>query len=149
MDLFVKIRNGETLTLKVKPSSTIFEVKSQIEFIKEIPPKDQVLTLNGASLANDEKLFRTQIENSVLWLSYKSEEISVHLFKNSCIELETIRLKVQWTETIWQIKSLIVKKKDIPINAQNMYSIDFSNKTKIKNNYSYDMEKIQFYVELT
>ena len=121
MDLFVKIRNGETLTLKVKPSSTIFEVKSQIESVKEIPIKDQVLTLNGASLANDEKLFRTQIENSVLWLSYKSEEISVHLFKNSCIELETIRLKVQWTETIWQIKSLIAKKKDIPINAQNMY----------------------------
>ena len=109
------------MTLKVKPLSTIYEIKTQIESVKEIPIKDQVLTMNGASLANNEKLFRTQIENSVLWLSYKSEEISVHLFRNSCIELETIRLKVQWIETIWQIKSLIAKKKDIPINAQNMY----------------------------
>ena len=55
------------MTLKVKPLSTIYEIKTQIESVKEIPIKDQVVTMNGASLANDEKLFRTQIENSVLW----------------------------------------------------------------------------------
>ena len=121
LELVVKIRNGETLTLSVKPSSTIFEIKGQIYSIKEIPVDDQVLSLNGSDLKNDEKLSRNQIENSVLWLSHKSKEISIHLFENCSTKLETIKLNIKWSESICQIKSMISHKKGIPGHAQQIY----------------------------
>ena len=56
LDLTVKIRNGETLNLLVKPSFSIKEIKTQIESLKEIPEKDQILTLNGVILEDTNKL---------------------------------------------------------------------------------------------
>ena len=122
LELVVKMRNGETLNLSVKPSFTIFEIKGQIQSIKEIPPEDQVLSLNGSDLKNNEKLSRSQIENSVIWLSHKSKEISIHLFENSSTKFETIKLdNIEGTEFIWKIKRMISQKKDIPEHVQQMY----------------------------
>merc|ERR1712156_377905 len=104
LELVVKMRNRETLNLSVKPSFTIFEIKGQIQSIKEIHPEDQVLSLNGSDLNDNEKLSRSQIENSVIWLSHKSKEISIHLFENSSTKFETIKLdEIDGTEFIWEI----------------------------------------------
>ena len=122
LELVVKMRNGETLTLSVTPSFTIFEIKGQIQSIKEIHPEDQVLSLNGSDLNDNEKLSRSQIENSVIWLSHKSKEISIHLFENSSTKFETIKLdEIDGTEFIWKIKRMISQKKDIPEHVQQIY----------------------------
>ena len=121
IELFVKIRNGECLTLLVKPANTIGEIKTQIESLKEIQVNNQVLTLNGKNLENNAKLTRFEIENSVLWLSYNSKEISVHLFQDSSTKKETFKLEVNWTETIWKIMEKIAEKKKFPIKMQNLY----------------------------
>ena len=122
LELVIKMRNGETLTLSVKPSFTIFEVKGQIQSIKEIPVKDQVLSMNGSKLKNDEKLTRSQIENFIVWLSHKSEEISIHLFENCSTKFETIKLDhIDGTAFIWIIKYMISRKKGIPAQVQQLY----------------------------
>ena len=121
MELFVKIRNGECLNLSVKPAHTIGEIKTQIKSLKEIPVRKQVLTLNGKKLENDAKLSRFEIENSILWLSYNSKEISIHLFEDSSTKKETFKLEVDWTETIMEIMRKIVEKKKIPIQMLNLY----------------------------
>ena len=71
MELFVKIRNVETLTLSVYPTISINEIKEKIESLREIPTNDQILTLNGSDLEDDFKLSKIQIENSIIWLKYR------------------------------------------------------------------------------
>lgn len=121
LELFVKIRNGETLTLTVYPSISIYDIKIQIFALKEIDVDDQVLTLNGSILENDLKMSRNQIENSIVWLSYRQKEISIHIFEDSSTIKETIKLEIEWTEKISQIKSMIAEKKDIPKHVQHLY----------------------------
>ena len=121
LELFVKIRNGETLTLTVYPSISIYDIKIQIFALKEIDVDDQVLTLNGSILENDLKMSRNQIENSIVWLSYRSKEISIHIFEDSSTKKETINLEIEWTEKISEIKSMIAEKKDIPQHVQHLY----------------------------
>ena len=69
------------MNIPVKTSYTIQEIKTQIESLKNIPAKDQILTLNKVDLENDVKLTKDQIENSVIWLSYQSKEIFFHIFE--------------------------------------------------------------------
>ena len=121
LDLTVKIRNGETLNLSVKPSFSIREIKTQIESLKEIPAKDQVLTLNKDVLEDANKLTKEQIENCVLWLSYKSREISVHIFENWNTKKETIKVEVDWSKNIDWIKLKIFEEKSIPQSWQQIY----------------------------
>ena len=52
------------MNIPVKTSYTIQEIKTQIESLKNIPAKDQILTLNKVDLENDVKLTKDQIENS-------------------------------------------------------------------------------------
>ena len=96
LELTVKIRNGETLNLLVKPSFSIREIKTQIESLIEIPATDQTLTLNERVLEEDDKLSKQQIENCVVWLSYKPKEISVFIFENWNTTKETIKFEVCW-----------------------------------------------------
>ena len=136
-ELVIKIRNGETLNLSVNPSISIEEVKIQIEALKEIPVDDQVLTLNGSILENNLKMSRNQIENSIVWLSYRPKEISIHIFEDSSTKKETIKIEIDWTtEKISQIKYEIAKKKDIPEHIQHLYlghESEWFEKNKLRN----------------
>ena len=123
LELTVKIRNGETLNLLVKPSFSIREIKTQIESLKEIPAKDQTLTLNEHVMEDDDILSKQQIDNCVVWLSYKPKEFFVHIFENWNTKKETIKFEVCWHdhEDIDGIKRRILAKKDIPPPWQQIY----------------------------
>ena len=54
------------MVLSVKPSNSIEMIKTQIESLNNIPVKDQILTLNGEKLKNEDKLSRFQIENCII-----------------------------------------------------------------------------------
>ena len=108
LSLYVKVCDDEDMKIPVKTSYTIEEIKTQIESLKEIPAKDQILTLNGVDLENIAKLTKDQIENSVVWLSYQSKEISLHIFENWRTKKETFKLEIDWDETISAIKTRVV-----------------------------------------
>ena len=109
------------MNLSVKPSFSIKEIKTQIESLKEIPAKDQVLTLNKDVLEDGKKLTKEQIENCVLWLSYKSREISVHIFENWNTKKESVKIEVDWSKNIDWINHKIFQKKSIPQSWQQIY----------------------------
>ena len=50
MEIFVRTLTGKTYTLEVKPSDTVWDVKVQIEDIKDIPPMQQRLIYAGQQL---------------------------------------------------------------------------------------------------
>ena len=121
LNLYVKVCDDEDMKIPVKTSYTIEEIKTQIESLKEIPAKDQILTLNGIDLENDVKLTKDQIENSVIWLSYQSKEINLHIFENWRTKKETFKLEIDWDETISAIKTKIDIKKKIPPSWMQIY----------------------------
>ena len=114
LNLHVKVSDEEFMIIPVKTSYTIEEIKTQIESLKNIPAKDQILTLNKVDLENDVKLTKDQIENSVIWLSYQSKEIFLHIFENWRTKKETFKLEIDWDETISAIKTKIDAEKKIP-----------------------------------
>ena len=121
LNLYVKVCDDEDMKIPVKTSYTIEEIKTQIESLKEIPAKDQILTLNGIDLESDVKLTKDQIENSVIWLSYRSKEINLHIFENWRTKKETFKLEIDWDETISAIKTKIDVKKKIPPSWMQIY----------------------------
>ena len=56
MQIFVRALNGKTLTLDVEPSSTIEEVKTQIENKEGIPPRVQRLVFGGKEMVDGHTL---------------------------------------------------------------------------------------------
>ena len=123
LKLFVKITNrgDEPMILTVKPSYSIEMIKTQIQSLRDIPVKNQTLKLNGIELKNKDNLSQNQIENCIIWLSYKPKEISIHIFENWKLKKETITIEVDWSETILQIKEKICSKKRIPLLWQKIY----------------------------
>ena len=122
LELFVKVtKGGKPMTLPVKPSYSIEMIKTQIQSLREIPVKDQVLTLNGVELKNEDNLTQFQIENCVVWLSHKPKEISIHIFEDWRTKRETLKFEVDWTENIDEIQQKITYSKKIPRTWQNIY----------------------------
>ena len=109
------------MTLPVKPSYSIEMIKTQIQSLREIPVKDQVLTLNGVELKNEDNLTQYQIENCIVWLLHKPKEISIHIFENWRTKKETLKFEVDWTETIFDMMLKIFHLKKIPTLWQHVY----------------------------
>ena len=124
------------MNIPVKTSYTIQEIKTQIESLKNIPAKDQILTLNKVDLENDVKLTKDQIENSVIWLSYQSKEIFFHIFENWRTKRETFELEIDWEESISAIKTKISEEKKIPSTWMQIYLGNgvWNNEAKLKPN---------------
>ena len=136
LNLHVKVCNEDFMNIPVKTSYTIQEIKTQIESLKDIPAKDQILTLNKVDLENDVKLTKDQIENSVIWLSYQSKEIFLHIFENWRTKKETFKLEIDWEESISAIKTKISWKKKIPSAWMQIYLGNgvWNNEAKLKPN---------------
>ena len=124
------------MNIPVKTSYTIQEIKTQIESLKNIPAKDQILTLNKVDLENDVKLTKDQIENSVIWLSYQSKAIFLHIFENWRTKRETFKLEIDWEESISAIKTKISEEKKIPSAWMQIYLGNgvWNNEAKLKPN---------------
>ena len=144
LELYIKINNGGPMVLSVKPSNSIEMIKTQIESLNNIPVKNQILTLNGEKLKNEDKLSRFQIENSIIHFTHKPTEISVHIFENWRTKKDTLKLEVDWTEKIDMINEKISQKKGIPIKWQSTYLGDgvWNDEGELKGSESLDSDKI-------
>ena len=132
------------MTLSVKPSQSIEIIKTQIHSLREIPVTHQTLKLNGVELKNEDTLSQHQIENCIIWLSYKPWQISIHIFEDWKTKKETIKLEVDWTEKIAELKDKIHGKKEIPTEWLNVYLGDglWNEKAKLYNSESLADNKV-------
>ena len=63
INVFVKTMTGNILTLQTKPSSTVGDVKAQVEGLADIPTGEQRLVFAGQLLENDQTLSDANILN--------------------------------------------------------------------------------------
>ena len=56
IQIFIKTLTGQTITLQVEGSGTVEDIKSEIQYKKNIPMDDQKLIFKGMQLENHSKL---------------------------------------------------------------------------------------------
>ena len=115
LDFYIKLENGKTISLDVRPFETIASVKKKIEDIKGIPTDQQLLIYQNQELKDNEKLSFYKINNVVKLLG-KNKKIMIKMLNGSIITLE-----VSLTSTIHEVKSKIFQKENIPVDIIYVY----------------------------
>ena len=115
LELYIKLENGKTISLEVRPSETITSVKKKIEDIKGIPKDHQLLIYQNQELKDNEKLSFYKINFPVKLLG-KNKKIMIKMLNGNIITLE-----VALTSTIHEIKSKIFQQENIPVDIIYVY----------------------------
>lgn len=103
-EIFVNTFTGKTISLLVKPTYTILDVKFEIDSKEQIPIYEQVLIFNNMVLENNGTLFDFNIiKNSALTLMRMSMGYMTIYIK--CLNEKTISLNVLPSQTINDVKS--------------------------------------------
>ena len=104
------------ITFKVDPTDKIEDIKFQIHDKYPIPPYQQRLYFNGTILENSKTLQDYSIQNdSILNLKVNTMEIIIKKLDGKCLYF-----KVDQTDEVIYVKSLIEDKEKIPIDQQNL-----------------------------
>ncbi|PWA66713.1 polyubiquitin [Artemisia annua] len=121
MRIFVKtVHNRKTISLEVKGSDTIGDLKSMINDEESVPENQQILLYNGDQLDDNSRTLAD---------CYIHKESTLHLFHTSTglmqilvkiITGQEIKLKVNSSDTIANIKAMIQDKKGMPSYEQRL-----------------------------
>ncbi|KAJ0624378.1 putative Ubiquitin-like domain-containing protein [Helianthus annuus] len=118
LKIFLITFSGKTITLLLKPTCTITELKTMIEFMEDIPCEEQALIFNETVLGDNGTLFDYRINKNetlkLMRLSTGIMEIDILIFYSG----ETITLKVKPSDTIYSIKAMIRDETQKPIDEQ-------------------------------
>ncbi|KAJ0612794.1 putative Ubiquitin-like domain-containing protein [Helianthus annuus] len=120
LKIFLITFSGKTITLLLKPTCTITELKTMIEFMEDIPCEEQALIFNETVLGDNGTLFDYRINKNetlkLMRLSTGIMEIDILIFYSG----ETITLKVKPSDTIYSIKAMIRDETQKPIDEQDL-----------------------------
>nr|GEV26094.1 polyubiquitin [Tanacetum cinerariifolium] len=117
MQIFVQTFTGEKLSLEVKTSESIGNVKAKIQKKKGIPHDQQVLILEGIVLEESDTIADFNINSkSTITLLLKSTGL-IPIFVKTCTT-KSILLKVKPTDTIGHVKDKIQDTEGIPPEQQ-------------------------------
>ena len=118
MPIFIKMLSGETITLNVKPRTSIKSVKVEIQKQRGIPPGKQSLDFGVHELKEDRMLCNYNIQKeSTLYLRVDDQygSMSIHVLMPSG---KMTTLDVLPTDDVQTIKSEIYDKDGIPPRKQ-------------------------------
>ncbi|GJY35976.1 polyubiquitin [Tanacetum coccineum] len=121
MRIFVKtVHNRKTISLEVKGSDTIGDLKSMINDEESVPKNQQILLYNGDQLDDNSRTLAD---------CYIHRESTLHLFHASTglmqilvkiLAGQEIKLKVNSSDTIANIKAMIQDKEGMPSYEQRL-----------------------------
>ena len=115
MQIFVNSGTDQTITLEIKPSSTIKDIKVKIAETEGISPDRQHLVFDSKELENDQIFGELNIpKESTIQLFFK---VHVHVHT---VNSDPITLFVHSNDTIDNIKSIIQDQKGIPADQQRL-----------------------------
>ncbi|CAF3273765.1 unnamed protein product [Rotaria sp. Silwood2] len=117
MTIFVKALAKNIITLEVEPNDTIENVKAIIQVEKSIPPDQQRLIFTDKQLENDRTISDYNIQkDATLYLLLPNEILIFVKIRDG----NTIRLIVQSSSTIKDVKDEIQDKEHIPSDQQRL-----------------------------
>lgn len=119
MKIFIKTHRGETITLEVKPSDTIGNIKAKIQEKIRIPHDEQALIFNEMVLDNIDTLADFNITKDSTLTLMRISTGHMNIFINMASG-KTIALKVKPSDTIYNVKSKILEKEGVPHNQQRL-----------------------------
>ena len=117
MQIFVKTLTGKTITLKVKPSGTINSMKTKIEEKEGIPPDQQSLIFTGKQLEDDLTSSDYNIQKEMTVDLVPRPNRGMQIFVKT-LTGKTITLEVEPSYTVYDVKTQIQDKEDIPVELQ-------------------------------
>ncbi|KAF9451192.1 hypothetical protein P691DRAFT_797072 [Macrolepiota fuliginosa MF-IS2] len=117
MQIFIKTLTGKILTLDIKPSDTIANIKTKIQNKEDVPLDRQWLVFRGSSLEDERTLTYYNIrKGSILHLLLRIRS-EMQIFVKT-LTGKTITLEVQSSNTIDSVMAKIHGKEGIPPDLQ-------------------------------
>lgn len=133
--IFVKTCTGEVIPLEFIPGDTIEGVKTKIQKREGFLVDKQQLILSGTQLKDSCTLSDYSIQKgAVLELVLKSGEPGeIEIFVKPKFMVNTVKLKVERNDSIWNVKAKIKEKEGLLVEFQELI---FANRYSLRDEYS-------------